>query len=442
MLSIADADLVRRDRAIPGLAVLLDSHALLTELQAIVPAAKLGDAQITYVKYRPGSSCLVGYRIEVAGSLVELYAEAVHSKVQVKQRTNAVRSTTPGPFGLGPLILPKYSISLAAFPDDNKLRGLKWLSGAETRRQLMRELLPDHPDYWTGSLQALRYWPQRRYVAQLLATTGEMAVLKFYSKSRYQVPRANGQAFAARGPLRLARQLGRLDSHCVLALEWLTGRVLRDALTEPSDFQAPNSIGAALAALHCQTPGSLRRLNAEAERSRLVQVASHIGFLCPRLAEQASDLAGQLSTHLAQEPTTLCPIHNDFHARQVLLEADAVAILDLDEAGWGDPAVDVGNFIAHLELDVLRGEMHRGRVELMSNALIESYCTETGRLLPSVTILHVAARLFRRLPIHFRYHVPNWPELTELMLKRSQTFLRMYVRHGVRRVSDLLAGSV
>ena len=41
--------------------------------------------------------------------------------------------------------------------------------------------------------------------------------------------------------------------------------------------------------------------------------------------------------------------HNDFYDDQILVLPDGdVALVDLEEAGPGDPMLDVGNFIAHL----------------------------------------------------------------------------------------------
>ena len=80
VLSPADADLVRRDSALPGLATLLDPEAFLATLRQAMPAVGGVAASITYVRYKPGTSCLVGYRIQgdapcdVAGAVVRTSA--------------------------------------------------------------------------------------------------------------------------------------------------------------------------------------------------------------------------------------------------------------------------------------------------------------------------------------------------------------------------------
>lgn len=48
------------------------------------------------------------------------------------------------------------------------------------------------------------------------------------------------------------------------------------------------------------------------------------------------------------------PCHRDFHEGQILIDANSVGLLDFDTLRLGDPALDVGNLIAHLRLAGLR----------------------------------------------------------------------------------------
>lgn len=49
-------------------------------------------------------------------------------------------------------------------------------------------------------------------------------------------------------------------------------------------------------------------------------------------------------------------VHRDFHDRQVLIDGHRVSVIDFDTLCHADPAIDVGNFLAHLELARARGE--------------------------------------------------------------------------------------
>src|SRR5437773_1594495 len=67
MLSAADAQFVRRDSALPGLATMLDPEAFAGALAPFMPAIDPGSARIEYVRYKPGKNCIVAYRVGVAG---------------------------------------------------------------------------------------------------------------------------------------------------------------------------------------------------------------------------------------------------------------------------------------------------------------------------------------------------------------------------------------
>ena len=84
MLSSPVADLVLRDPAIPGLATLLDTEALVARLRRHLPGVDLGTARVTYVKYKPGTNCLVSYRVEMGGTAIDVYAKAYRPDAQAQ----------------------------------------------------------------------------------------------------------------------------------------------------------------------------------------------------------------------------------------------------------------------------------------------------------------------------------------------------------------------
>lgn len=67
-----------------------------------------------------------------------------------------------------------------------------------------------------------------------------------------------------------------------------------------------------------------------------------------------SDLAGHaapLTRALARLERRALPVHFDYYQSQVIVEPQGpTVVVDLDEAGMGDPAFDVAHFEAHLEL--------------------------------------------------------------------------------------------
>src|SRR5262249_15254610 len=167
------------------------------------------------------------------------------------------------------------------FPNDRKLHALSHIADAQADRDFLRELLPDLPDFWESTVAPLRYRPERHYVAQLVGVRGR-AVVKFHGERGYAPARANARAFLSRGPLRVARMLGSQDLHQVLALEWLPGRLLDEALQDP-DFDCGRiaTVSAALAELHAQNPAGLAYRPREVEAARLLAAAEGLSFICP-----------------------------------------------------------------------------------------------------------------------------------------------------------------
>jgi hypothetical protein len=68
------------------------------------------------------------------------------------------------------------------------------------------------------------------------------------------------------------------------------------------------------------------------------------------LAAIAAELRGAASF----EPT---PVHRDFHEKQVAVSAERTVLMDFDTLCISDPALDLGNFIAHVELAALEGRL-------------------------------------------------------------------------------------
>ena len=74
-----------------------------------------------------------------------------------------------------------------------------------------------------------------------------------------------------------------------------------------------------------------------------------------------------------REAEPVGPIHGDFYAKQALVMDAGIALLDFDQAAVGEPAVDLGNFVAHLEREALEGRIPAERIEEMTSALLQGY---------------------------------------------------------------------
>jgi aminoglycoside phosphotransferase (APT) family kinase protein len=424
MLSTAETEVVRRDSAIPGLPLVLDPDAFMAALRKAAPQADLRSAQIAYARLKPRHYCRVTYRLDVAGAPLDVDVRACRSEDLASWLDDGNGAIVSGPLGLGRIVLEDCAVVVNVFPNDLKLPELQQLAEAMEREQSLRELLPERPDLWRAELRCLRYRPERRYVVELRTADGSRALLKAYTRKAYTRGKHNAHAFHSTGLLRIARPLGCSDSRRLIAYEWLPGRLLMEMCGAPEfDRTAVIRAGAALAAFHAQETDGLNVWTRDAEAADLVSLASEVGFLCPKLAQRADELGRRLAARLAGAPAMHCPIHGDFSPNQVLVNPDAVAIIDLDWACYGDPADDLGNCIAPVERLALCGEVSPGRVELVRDALLEGYAHAANRPPPERIGLYMAVKVFRRARFPFRTRELSWPERTEALLDRAETIL-------------------
>jgi hypothetical protein len=426
MLSPPDADLVRRERALPGLAVLLDPEAFVRALRPHVPDAGIREASITYIRYKPETNCLLTYRLETDRGPVTAYAK-LHGRdaeVKIRKGREKEKDSVTSPLGPGQFVLEEISTVVVLFPNDGKLGALRKIPDPTAWRRCLVALFPGRPDLWVCEARTLAYKPERRYVAQLAAGGGPQGVLKYYNEGGFAQADANSEGFRSRGPLRVARRIGRSKRRRILAFEWLAGRLLSEAITDPGqDLDEIAAVGAALAELHGQDPGGIAVSTRRKEVEDWIALAEGIAFLHPPGERRARSLARRLASLFPDDPATPRPVHGDFYAKQVLVDRGKASLLDLDRAFRGDPAADLGRFLGHLERDALRGVVPPGRVEPLGNALLDGYRRASGSSLPSGVGPYVAAALLSLAPDPFRYRERGWPQRIEALLERAETVL-------------------
>ena len=219
--------------------------------------------------------------------------------------------------------------------------------------------LPDGGgEVWTvAGIDVIKYKPGRRCaLAYTLLRGGETRRLfaKVFSGDRGATILVSMGRIAAAIPrerLLVPRPLAYFPDLKMLVTEFVDGIPLATALfAEPSDAAA-RRMASALATLHaCGIVGARRWTLAKELRS----TGEWIEGLAGR-SQAASRRAGALLERLAGWAATLAavpdrPVHRDFYPDQLWDHDGQTAMLDLDDARCGDPAVDIGNFLAHLTL--------------------------------------------------------------------------------------------
>lgn len=415
MIARADARLGLRDRRLPGLAVVLDAEAFSEALAGALRDLPVTGARATYVRYKPGVSCLVAFRVRVGDEEHDVYARALRPSAQDKLGAARRRAEEDSPLGPGGLVLDRWAIAVHAFPHDRRLPTLAHLQDPRRRAKLFARLLAEQPHLRGGTLTGLRYKPERRWVARLEAPAGR-ALVKVTQRAAVRRAMAARDALARRAPV--PELLGASRRRGLVALEWLEGEALEDRLE--STPRAAEAVGPALAAVH-ELDGLGLALRPDSDAQRLTAAARATLVVSPAMAQRADRLAMRLVGELRPAGRRTA-VHGDFSADQVILGARGAMLVDLDETRRDDPAVDLAGFAAELRLRVVRGRLQIAAAEQAWEALLEGYRAAGGRAVTSGPALsrRIAAALLLRATEPFRLREHDWDEQVVALVEAAE----------------------
>lgn len=214
-------------------------------------------------------------------------------------------------------------------------------AGADRKLQALAGLLT------RPGVNLVSHRPERRAVVQ--RTANSPGYLKLVPHSRLAKLATQSQR-AEQLPVRTPRVLEVDETLGAVITAALPGRPLLHWLAGPDATEACRQVGRALAAVHSVSPAGLAQHGAAEERA---------------VTERWEDLArgwGVGSAACPEDLPTPPPlsrpvlVHRDFHDGQVLLDDSyGLGLIDFDLMAAGDPAVDVANFLCHLELREQQG---------------------------------------------------------------------------------------
>ena len=243
------------------------------------------------------------------------------------------------------------------FPDDPLLPGLSEAAHPEAALRLLnRHVLA------VGSRRArvevIRYRPGNRAVLR-----HSMGRVRFYA--RVMRLDAAEPLLAARQPIGhssfvLPRLAGYWAEGGVMWTPEMPGKNLRRHIRR-GNMPDPAPLLEGLETLWVQEPAirSLQPFNLSAAYGRAKRTIRHKvdpGDAAFRNLQEATKTLDPFVK--SWEPTALA--HNDFYDDQMLVLPDGrMALVDFEEAGPGDPMLDVGNFLAHLRWRSSLGPMRR-----------------------------------------------------------------------------------
>lgn len=234
------------------------------------------------------------------------------------------------------------TIALWRFPDDPYLPGL----APAVHRGRVRELL-DHLSAPPGTvgLHTRAYRPSRRAVVEVVidgpGDRGRVLYLKVLAGDRAaEIADLHRQL---EGVVPVPAVLGVARGQGIVALEALGGRTLRSTLVDGERLPDPGEL------VELSRRLAASELRARRDPVAFVDPTRHVALLADLVPEERDRVAA--AAEVAREVAgPLVPVHGDLHDGQLLCEdGTVVGLLDVDGAGPGRLAHEVGSLVAHLE---------------------------------------------------------------------------------------------
>ena len=422
MLSRADTELARRDSDLPGLSRVLDAEAMAEELVSLGFRDTVG-VSADYVRYKPGSSCLVGYRLQIGDSEFRAYGKIFSDPGGAKAKKARSRATRQPDIDMllhrgGRILLEKSGALLSFFPFDADLPALRRFDDRSAGPELRKRVFRDFLEPPTDSLEVLAYKPERRLVARLASPSRQEFVVRFYATPQQERASRLSKWVSDGECLRIAKRLGGSKTYSIAVMEWLPGTDLRDFVRFGSKkaSESLEIVTRAIAEFH-HSPAALRAELPEWDpRQGTSGFAQTIGWLSRSNADRANSLADRILSALSRQQFERKLIHGDLYDKQIVLMDPGVGLLDLDQIGVGDPRQDLGLFLAHWERDRILGQVGEWHAET-AEELVLHYERATGSELVGLPVF-VAAALFRLAQHPFRNRLEDWPGLLDAILTR------------------------
>ncbi len=389
----ADVALLARDPGLPGLALLLDDDAL---------AARLGaPVRRRYLRYKPGTSCVLGLDVDGRRCFAVAYAEQAAAKL-AKSAASAPRSSV--------LVVDEGLRVLVARPSaDRDLPALARL--ARDPRRALERALRGH-DLTGAQVRVLSHKPQRRWVGRLELPTGAPVVLRAHRPEDAQATLGALRVLdGARA--RTPRLLGSDPRLGLVAVSWLPGTGLHELLAAGAATSTQlRATGAALAELHAGALDGLALRTPASDAEAVRRAAGAVADLLPALADQAAALAARIERLLPA--VTLRPVaaHGDLSADQVVVGPDGcTGLIDLDAACAAEAELDLGSAAASLRVSAVGGAPIRPAAAL--DEVVDGY---GGPVDDHRLQVHTAAALLRRVVEPFRTCRADWDDAAAQLL--------------------------
>jgi Ser/Thr protein kinase RdoA (MazF antagonist) len=403
-------------------------------MPAVFPGWHAAELEQRRVRYKPGRECRVHYGLRISDGerSEDIVATATFRPGDESAEVAQLRDASSG---AGPhVFVPEYSCLVEFFPADFRLPGLALAADPARLTEYLRTSGGGHlGTARVTSVRTICYRPGFSCVfgySMESETPGPREVIgKLHKKSdvasglRTKLEVLSPQA--AEAGLTIPRLLHWSEQDHLVLMERVPGTNMdRLLFNAPSQDEALATIDLAAEALarfhglHLDAPVSR---TFESEYRRVRRRLRRTGGIAGGLARRAREV---LLSHDLSDMTTpedeLGVIHSDFKPDQLLIDDGRTSLIDLDGVCRGDPAIDVGNFMAALRKQaVVNGYAD---FPALADAFYQAYfarrpsdaIAKRARAFQGVALVRMTLAKFERTPRSYARQGNEWPWLAVL----------------------------
>ncbi|XWY22469.1 phosphotransferase family protein [Bisgaard Taxon 45] len=426
MLTNADKQIVARDTALPGLAVLLDKVLLLEKLKALPSLNNAVNVDIQYLRYKPSNSCACTIQVRLEGGARQYFyakaltAERFQQSWHHPKRQKLIQHKDPH----APLALFDAYIMLLHPAHDRGIAHLGWLIDDNVLKNLLTRCHFPYVKHLPLHVDILRYKPERRLVAKISQDNQVVAVIRTVKASDFSHV-LTGTAFGvAQRHVKLYGADGQMST---LITHWQKGESLCPEQGAIIEDNILSTLARDLVALHHAHYLPPIQHDISDEIAALHGVQATFQQILPEHTTAFITLMHVIEQGLQAQSPHLCLIHGDFSLDQVVKYQDkqgnsTLSLLDWDSCVAGHPLMDLATMQARLELQVIEDILPAKRAEHIMQLFLHHYQELSQIELQGFTYF-VASALLRLATEPFRKRGEQWAQHTFQLLQRVQTLL-------------------
>jgi len=332
--------------------------------------------------------------------------------------------------------LPELGLILRFSGIDEKLSGMKLINKPFLFKPILEQCLSDKREKISGcSIEVLRHRLRKRCIFRLRfnalneksgKTTRRSLIGKMYPDRRDRGEEVftamqglweNGFSDRSQDGIRIPKPIAHIPEFHLLLMEDVPGDywlgLEHQGLEQAGVESSIKAAGKVLAKMHRSSLKVPKRHTVEDElkllREHWIVVASQIH---PELSDSLKVAFSKVS-HTLDKCRSFEPalVHRDYYEKQVLVDGPKSFLIDFDTICLADPAIDLGNFLAHIRLAGLQSP---GCAKRLEEVFIKSYAPQRSGDFMTRVDAYTQSTLLRLSCLYSIW--PQWSHLAQPLL--------------------------